>query len=471
MTQDQTTSMSFSLMTGWWFILVLFIQAGQFNCQSPEGYLNIDCGLASSQSYIDDTTRLEYVSDDQFVQTGRIYNISETYTINRSMDKQYLSLRSFPNGSRNCYVIKPMVPSGKYLVRASFLYRNYDGLNSVGPSSHILFDLYIGINLWDTVNITNASQRYQYELITVVSSDFMSICLINTGSGTPFISLIETRQLNATMYMAANSSQSLKLIERSYLAKRLDPIIRYPDDAYDRIWNPWFVEEWHQWHRSDHVEASTMFEVPSYVLQFAASNITTTKGSIYFKREYPQIDKRYLFLHSGGIAGHRTFNVYLDNILLAGPIFLASAQSTTVDTPEPSITLGFEVLMEATSDSTSEPLLSALEVYSLATEAEVATDEDDFNAIMKIKQNYTVKKNWMGDPCSPKNYTWDGVGCKYTARTPIIISLNLSSSSLNGSISDSFFSLKSIQILDLSNNRLSGDVPDSLANMPSLQVL
>ncbi|KAJ3670793.1 hypothetical protein LUZ60_008219 [Juncus effusus] len=90
---------------------------------------------------------------------------------------------------------------------------------------------------------------------------------------------------------------------------------------------------------------------------------------------------------------------------------------------------------------------------------------------MKTKQNYAVKKNWMGDPCSPKNYTWEGVGCKYTAGTPIIISLNLSSSSLNGSISDSFFSLKSIQILDLSNNHLSGDVPDSLANMPSLQVL
>ncbi|KAJ3670785.1 hypothetical protein LUZ60_008211 [Juncus effusus] len=156
---------------------------------------------------------------------------------------------------------------------------------------------------------------------------------------------------------------------------RNDAVInRYPNDPYDRIWKPWFVAEWHQWRRTEPMEASTMFEVPSYVLQHAASNKTktTTIGSIYFKEEYPQIDKRYLFLHSGGIAGHRSFNVYIDNVLLAGPIFLASAQSTTV--------------------------------YTL-------------DAIMKIKQQYAMEKNWMGDPCSPKNYTWDGVGLRLPSKS------------------------------------------------------
>jgi hypothetical protein len=36
------------------------------------------------------------------------------------------------------------------------------------------------------------------------------------------------------------------------------------------------------------------------------------------------------------------------------------------------------------------------------------------DAIMAIKNEYGVKKNWMGDPCFPTDYTWDGVKCGNT---------------------------------------------------------
>lgn len=34
------------------------------------------------------------------------------------------------------------------------------------------------------------------------------------------------------------------------------------------------------------------------------------------------------------------------------------------------------------------------------------------DAIMAIKLEYKVKKNWMGDPCFPADSIWDGVKCR-----------------------------------------------------------
>lgn len=33
-------------------------------------------------------------------------------------------------------------------------------------------------------------------------------------------------------------------------------------------------------------------------------------------------------------------------------------------------------------------------------------------AMMNIKTEYQVEKNWMGDPCLPEKYTWVGLKCK-----------------------------------------------------------
>ena len=37
------------------------------------------------------------------------------------------------------------------------------------------------------------------------------------------------------------------------------------------------------------------------------------------------------------------------------------------------------------------------------------------DAIMAIKFEYGVKKNWMGDPCFPVIYAWHGVKCSNTS--------------------------------------------------------
>ena len=60
----------------------------------------------------------------------------------------YRDVRSFVDGVCNCYTLRSLAVGLKYLLRASFMYGNYDGLNQ--PP---VFDLYIGINLWKTVNV------------------------------------------------------------------------------------------------------------------------------------------------------------------------------------------------------------------------------------------------------------------------------------------------------------------------------
>ena len=84
------------------------------------------------------------------------------------------------------------------------MYGNYDGQNYL-PT----FDLHFGPNLWETVKITNASNSVELEIIHVPSQDYIQICLVDTGSGTPFISAIEIRTLGSNIYVTQSGSLSL----------------------------------------------------------------------------------------------------------------------------------------------------------------------------------------------------------------------------------------------------------------------
>lgn len=180
---------------------------------SISGFVSIDCGISSNHSYSDPTTQILYVSDDQFIDRGTNYNVSAAHNSLR-LSAQLLSLRSFPGDERSCYSV-PASQNTKYLVRAIFYYGNYDGRKSVSVASPLSFDLQLEVNRWGTVNVTNASEIYSYEAITVAAASSVSVCLINTGHGTPFVSAIELRPLKSSIYSVANVSQSLVLCFRS----------------------------------------------------------------------------------------------------------------------------------------------------------------------------------------------------------------------------------------------------------------
>lgn len=126
-------------------------------------------------------------------------NIASEYTSSFATRK-YLNVRSFPEGDRNCY--KVGVRRGStYLIRATFVYGNYDGQNQLPE-----FDMHIGPNKWTTVQPVNVSTITLREIINVAAMNYTDICLVNTGYGTPFISALEFRPLNNASYRTESGS-------------------------------------------------------------------------------------------------------------------------------------------------------------------------------------------------------------------------------------------------------------------------
>lgn len=188
--------------------------------QFYSGFISIDCGIPQGSNYTDPTTGLQYVSDSGFIDTGSNATISSEFQAN-GLEQQLYTLTSFPQGRRNCYTIR--VPEGKgkkYLIRARFLYGNYDRKSQL----LINFDLHLGVDFWVTIQIVNASKPLIREIIHILSSDFIQVCLVNTGRGTPFISALELRLFNTSMYVTA--SGSLQTVMRLDLGSTATQFVR-----------------------------------------------------------------------------------------------------------------------------------------------------------------------------------------------------------------------------------------------------
>ncbi|XP_047045324.1 putative leucine-rich repeat receptor-like protein kinase At2g19210 [Lolium rigidum] len=471
--------------TPWLLLLCLAAAAGgvlQALAQpDSKGYITIDCGLEGKTGRVDNDTKLAYAPDNgEFTDgAGTSHNISAQY-MSPSMHESWYNVRSFAGaGGRNCYTLRSLVPGLKYLVRASFMYGNYDGLNR--PP---VFDLHLGVNYFYTVSISRPDEAKFVEVIAVVPDDFVQVCLINTGAGTPFISGLTLRPLKNTMYPQATKAHGLVLLSRLNYGSA-GGIVRYPDDPYDRLWfpsvNPVLWTEISTTRKVQNVD-SDVFEAPSAVLQTA---IRPRNGSqIQFSWEpQPQPNDPspacFAIMHFTELEilpsnAVREFYVSLNGELwhkdAVTPVYLYSGPSYNTVASRKS---QYDITINATASSTLPPIINALEVYSTIPTTNLGTDFADVSAIMEIKAKYKVRANWMGDPCGPGTVmVWETLTCSYAiASPPRITRLDLSSRGLNGDISSSFANLKAIEYLNLSNNNLVGPVPDSLSELTSLTIL
>ncbi|WRX26396.1 Malectin-like domain - like 10 [Theobroma cacao] len=118
--------------------------------------------------------------------------------------REYANLRSFPDGKKNCYTLKPeQGRNNSYRIRASFLYGNYDGKNEIPE-----FELYVGVNYWDTVRLPSLWYMLFLDIIYFFTADTGYVCLVNTGLGIPFISALELRLSNDSAF---NTTYSVAL--------------------------------------------------------------------------------------------------------------------------------------------------------------------------------------------------------------------------------------------------------------------
>ncbi|KAK1577645.1 hypothetical protein Q3G72_023526 [Acer saccharum] len=245
---------------------------------TPSGFISIDCG--ATESYRDDDTGLFYETDTGYVDTGDVHKISPHSTYNNQYGQKYRDLRSFPLGTRNCYTLK--MEQGKknnYLIRAFFVYGNYDNKNQIP-----VFDLYIGVNKWVTVDKGNIC----HEIINVFSDEYIDVCLVKTGPGVPYISVLELRPLNNSIYLLKDGA--LRLLSRYDVGAGINDIItRYPEDVYDRIWrrpDPAPFRDWIPISTDSKIKSNSLgdaYQVPDIVLRTAARSQNASIPLYFFR--------------------------------------------------------------------------------------------------------------------------------------------------------------------------------------------
>ncbi|XP_058004065.1 putative leucine-rich repeat receptor-like protein kinase At2g19210 [Hevea brasiliensis] len=449
-------------------LLSIFVFTAEVQAQDQYGFISIDCGIPDNATYTDKRTNLNYVSDAAFVDTGISMKIStefRTYDI----DQQLQNLRSFPEGNRNCYKVG-LKKGSKYLIRATFVYGNYDGQNQAPQ-----FDIHLGSSKWDTVETINATMIISKEIIHVTTENDLLVCLANTGSGTPFISALELRPLKNASYKT--ESGSLVLFARLDVGSTTNQTVRYADDVYDRAWTPYHFLNGAEINTSQTIQAQNIYQPPSVVMSTAATPANANENMTFSINMEDSTLKFFVYMHFSEIVKlkanqSREFNISFNETQWFGPVAPQYLYTTTVYSLSALTAEQYQFSLHKTERSTLPPLLNAIEIYYVLQLSQSQSNQEDVDAITNIKSSYGIKRNWQGDPCTPQGYLWEGLNCSYSDNDmPRIISLNLSSSGLTSEIAPAISNLKLLESLDLSDNSLTGSVPDFLSQMSSLKFL
>ncbi|XP_076950195.1 putative leucine-rich repeat receptor-like protein kinase At2g19210 [Bidens hawaiensis] len=446
-------------------ILLLHVPAMVYAQDDQSGFISIDCGSPQGSSYTENATGINYVSDDGFIDAGvrhDIFNWSE---------RVYNTLRSFPENKRNCYTLKlPKGKNNRYLIRAKFYYGDSRGQ----PPQ---FDLYIGADFWATIDILDPAKYIFQEMIHLASSDYIYVCLVNTGQGDPFITSLELRLLDATMY---KDGSPLSLVRLHRVDFGTSEIVRYEDDKYDRLWlqpDKQALYRSIQTPRTVSLKPFSEEQVPLKVMSTAITPVNSTY--IYYNYQWSETTSVdfMVYIHLAEVEilesnQKREFSIYNNDrwIGTVSPSTNITTIKTYVSSNSP---IANRLILNRTLNSTLPPILNALEIYTLKQLQQYQTDDQDATAIWSTKSAYGLKKiNWQGDPCVPKEFVWVGLNCDYSfPRAARIISLNLSSRGLSGEIATALANLTMIESLDLSNNNLTGNVPNFLARLANLRIV
>ena len=142
--------------------------------------------------YTDPGSQLVFTTDSALIQTGKSSRVEKAF---ENVDiKPYSTLRYFPEGKRNCYGLN-VKKDTTYLIGATFLYGNYDGHNT-----NPIFDLYLGPNKWQTIDLEGLTNGSRVEIIHSPRANSLEVCLVKIGKTFPMISTIEIRPLRNDIY-------------------------------------------------------------------------------------------------------------------------------------------------------------------------------------------------------------------------------------------------------------------------------
>ncbi|GAB4856734.1 hypothetical protein Ancab_014648 [Ancistrocladus abbreviatus] len=458
-----------------WFLIFFSVSLlNTFTDAQMPGFVSLDCG--GEESFTDELG-LQWVPDNQFIY-GEVANIS----VSNETRKQYMTLRHFPADERKyCYTLN-VTSRTRYLVRATFLYGNFDNDN-VYPK----FDISLGATPWSTIVISDANTVEVREMIFLAVDPTISVCLSNASTGKPFISTLELRQFNGSIYYTDFENQYyLSVSARINFGADDETPVRYPDDPFDRIWE------------SDSVRRA------NYLVDVApGTEKVSTSRSIFVDRD-DRPPQKVMQTAVVGREGLLTYRLNLDGFPGAGwaSTYFAEIEDLASsdirkfrlivhELPELSrlavnilenaggkfrlyepgfqnISLPFVLSFKfnKTSDSTKGPLLNAMEINKYIKKIDGSSD----GAVVASLVSHYLPADWAqegGDPCLPVSWSW--LGCNSDPQ-PLIISVHLSRKNLTGNIPQELTKLSGLEELWLDGNLLTGSIPD-FSGCPNLRII
>ncbi|KAF8101829.1 hypothetical protein N665_0201s0142 [Sinapis alba] len=468
------------------------------SAQSP-GFVSLDCGGAEPFT---DELGLKWLPD-----THLLFGATATISSPNQTKTQYTTLRHFPaaNSRKYCYTLN-VTSRNRYLIRATFLYGNFDS-NNVYPK----FDISLGATHWTTIAISDAAVIEKAELVFLASSPSVSVCLSNATTGQPFISTLELRQLNGSMYLTQYEDRfHLSVAARINFGAETEDPVRYPDDPYDRIWESDLLK------RANYlvdvaagtvrvstklpIEAAGNDKPPEKVMQTA---VVGTNGSLTYRMNlegFPGYGWAFTyFAEIEDLAEDESRKFRL--VLPDQPDYSKAVVNIRENTQraykvyEPgyyniSLPYVLNFRFAKTADSSRGPILNAMEISKYLQKSDGSEDATVMASVASLYPS-TEWGQEGGDPCLPSPWSW--VVCNSDPQPRVVavklsnknmtgdipsdlteltglVELWLDGNSLTGQIPD-FSRCTNLKIIHLENNRLTGKIPSPLAKLPDLTEL
>ncbi|KAK6144559.1 hypothetical protein DH2020_021379 [Rehmannia glutinosa] len=412
-----------------------------------------------------DENLIDWTGDDNFIKNGESHTVQSPNSISHILD----TLRVFTGRKKNCYNISS-VKRGRVLVRASFYYGNYDN-----KSSPPTFDLQFEGNHWATVE-TSSTEYVYHEVTYVMAKDSISVCVAQTNPGQfPFVSAIEVRGLEPSMYNSISDSNPLFLRRR--VAFGSNATIRFPNDLYDRLWIPEVPRNGMIPVSSDAIFSSpiTIGDQPPPAVLKNAVIASSPNSSIDLFMGFPTVETPvYVNVYFSEITRlkpneTRSFRVFKDNKSFSEPVFPPYENCTQLYTSDITASTNTTFSLVPTNVSTLPPLINAMEVFFVGDDLTSGTNKRDVQGLATLQKAFGLLQDWGGDPCLPAPYTWDWINCS-SHSTPRVTALFLGSLGLSGLLPN-FSSMDALQTIDLHNNSLQGPIPAFLGTLPNLKTL
>ncbi|KAK0595064.1 hypothetical protein LWI29_003106 [Acer saccharum] len=373
--------------------MAIWVSEGRGSKSEDEnGFISIDCGTPKDFAYTERTTGINYISDANFTDTGVGYNISSEYNSD-NLEQPFLNVRSFPEGSRSCYTLNPdRVNTVKFLIRASFMYGNYDGQNKLPR-----FGLLLEADEWDSVQFEDASTIVFKEIIHVSKKNYIDVCLVNTGFGTPFISALELRPLKNDSYPTNNPGISLLLFSRLDVGSMVNDKenFRLKDDVYDRIWSPYTKSNWVTISSPFNVNNSPLstYFPPSTVMQTAAMPANGSNSLVIDWEPSDPTSEYFAYFYFAEIdqsqadKDDREVDVYFNGQFWGGPYNPHFNSPLTVYAAVSDRGQRLEYSFHKSKNSTLPPILNGIELHQLKPFLQLLTNQQDSMFFLELFVN------------------------------------------------------------------------------------